>query len=424
MTPQRSDVVVIGAGHSGLVFSRQLSVRGIDHVVLERAEIGAAWRSRWDSLRLLTPNWTLRLPAAHPDGADPTADPDGFASSAAVAELLTRYSAAIDAPLLHEADVTAVRADAENPAAGGGYVVDTARGAIRSRAVVIATGAGAHSRIPELARGADPAIRQLGTAEYRNPDSLPAGGVLVVGAAASGVQLAEELARDGRRVVLAVGEHVRLPRRYRGRDIFWWLDRAGVLDERWDEVDDIVRARHTPSPQLIAGAAGRDIGLGTLQRDHGVRVVGRLGRLRGTVAQFSGGLANTVKLADLKQQRLLDRFDAWAATESIPQLPPAERFAETPVDAAPLLELDLAREGIASILWATGYRADYDWLRLPVLDHRGRLRHEGGVVAPGVYTLGTSLLRRRRSSYIGGAADDSHDLAEHLEAHLRGSSRA
>jgi putative flavoprotein involved in K+ transport len=254
---------------------------------------------------------------------------------------------------------------------------------------------------------------------YRNPSQLAEGGVLVVGGSATGVQLAEEIHRSGRPVTLSVGEHVRMPRTYRGRDIFWWMDAAGVLNERYDEVDDIIRARHTPSPQLIGSPDGRTIDLNSLQ-EIGVQIVGRLGMVSDGAALFSGALANACRLADLKLNRLLDRFDQWAATAEAGPLEQAERPAPTFVpDDAPL-SLHLERRGIRTILWATGYRPDYSWLQLPVLDHRGRIRHEGGVVvdAPGVYLLGGTLLRSRWSSYIAGAEEDSRALADHLRDYL------
>ncbi|MHC1561458.1 flavin-containing monooxygenase [Actinomycetospora sp. C-140] len=408
--------VIIGAGHSGLAMSRRLTERSIDHVVLERGEVANSWRTeRWDSLRLLTPTWHVTLPGATPaDG-----DPDGFLTVPELVSFLDGYAATVDAPVHTGTTVTRVAAT------DTGYEVTTDRGTWTCDTVVLASGGSNVANVPAAAEGVPDDVTSISTATYRSPDDVPDGGVLVVGASASGVQLADELARSGRAVTVAAGEHVRMPRAYRGRDAFWWMEQAGVLDERYDEVDDVIRARHTPSPQLIGTPAHSDIDLGTLQA-RGVRVVGKLGRLRDGVAQFSGGLANTVRLADLKQNRLLDRFDAWAAEDGPGDLDAPRRPEPTPVDASPRLEIDLAREGIRTVLWATGYRADRSWLALPVLDHKGRLQHDGGVVteAPGVYVLGTSLLRRRRSTYIGGADQDTAELAAHLAGHLAGRVRA
>lgn len=407
----RTTVVIVGAGHSGLAMSRRLAERSIDHVVLERGEPGNSWRTdRWDSLRLLTPNWQSGLPGFEYAGTDP----DGYMTSAEVADHVGAYARAIDAPVRNGVTVTSVAATPE------GFRVTTDQGVWDSDSVVLANGSSGVANLPEAAQGIPAGVLSLSSKAYRSPDSLPNGGVLVVGASASGVQLADEIAASGRPVIVSAGEHVRMPRSYRGRDIFWWMDAAGVLDERWDAVDDIVRARHTPSPQLVGSPDHRTVDLASLQ-SRGVRIAGRLGRLRDGVAQFSGGLANTVRLADLKLERLLDRFDDWAGASGVQDLTDPTRPVLTEVEQHPALELDLAKDGIGTVLWATGYRPDYSWLEVPVLDYKGRLQHDGGVVtkAPGLYVLGGNLLRRRRSSYMAGAADDTAELAEHLERWLR-----
>lgn len=412
----RTTVVIVGAGHSGLAMSRRLTERSIDHVVLERGEVANSWRrDRWDSLRLLTPNWQSALPGFDYAGDDP----DGFMTSPEVADHLGSYARAIDAPVRAGVTVTSV-APAET---GYRVVTDTAgnTGEYEADAVVLANGGSGIANLPPVADGVPSGILSLTSKTYRSPESLADGGVLVVGASASGAQLADEIARSGRDVTLAAGEHVRMPRSYRGRDIFWWMDAAGVLDERYDEIDDIIRARHVPSPQLVGSDDHRTVDIASL-RAQGVRVVGRVGRVHDGVAQFSGGLANTVRLADLKLDRLLDRFDAWAAETGVDGLTEPTRPQPTVVDEAPLLKLDLARENVGTVVWATGYRPDYSWLDVPVLDYKGRLPHDGGVVtkSPGLYVMGTSLLRRRRSTYIGGAGQDSEELAEHLAGHLAG----
>ena len=411
-----TDVIVIGAGHTGLAMSRRLTERSIDHVVVERGAVAQSWRTeRWPGLRLLTPNWQTRLPGGGYDGDDP----NGHLSAPEVADLLDRYARAIDAPVHDSTIVERVSAVDE------GYQVDTDQGTWRASSVVVASGANSRPTIPAYAEGLPEGIRQVTTRSYAGPDSLPEGGVLIVGAAATGTQLADELARSGRQVVLSVGEHVRLPRDYRGRDIFWWMDASGVLDERYDDVDDIVRARHVPSPQLVGSTDRRTIDLASL-RALGVELVGRLGAIRDGVALFSGGLANTVKLADLKAERLLDRLDAWAAVRGIAsEVDAPHRLDPTEVDASPRLMLDLQKRGITSVIWATGFTAEYSWLDVPVFDHKGRIRHEGGVIPePGLYLLGASLLRRRRSTYIDGAAADTAELAEHLTRYLDDHARA
>lgn len=409
-SPTNISTVVIGAGHAGLAMSRQLTERSIDHVVLERGEVANSWRTeRWSSLRLLTPNWQTRLPgiAHHAD------DPDGFMTMPEVVELITDYAVSIDAPVRTGTTVTSVTAVDEC------YAVVTDGGEWRCTTVVLASGPANIANIPSVAEGVPSSVAMVTPITYRSPEQLADGGVLVVGASATGVQLAEEIHRSGRPVTLSVGEHVRMPRTYRGRDIFWWMEASGVLDERHDQVDDIVRARHVPSPQLIGSPERRSIDITTLGQ-LGVEIVGRLGSVRDGAALFSGALANTCRLADLKLDRLLERFDRWASTSDVAGLDEPLRPEPTVVPADAPLAIDLQRRGIGTILWATGYRPDYAWLKLPVVNNRGKLRHEGGVVqgAPGVYVLGGNLLRTRRSSYIAGAEDDTRALADHLHGFL------
>ena len=419
----RIAALVIGAGQAGLAMSRQLARHGIEHLVLERGEVAQAWRAeRWDSLRLLTRNWQRRLPGlADPGGADP----DGFATAAETAAFLARYAELIAAPVLTGTAVTALRP------AGDGYLVRTGRGDWQARAVVIATGACSLPLVPATLAGALPAsVTSLPAAAYRNPGQLAPGGVLVVGASATGVQLAEEIHRSGRPVTLAAGEHVRAPRTYRGRDIQWWMDVTGLHDQRHDEVEDISRARRLPSFQLVGSPERRTLDLNTLA-DLGVRVVGRLVGVNGEGRrlQFSGGLRNHCALADLKLGRLLDLFDRWAAAQGLDgTLAAPHRPAPTRITEPPPLGLRLGEAGgIATVLWATGYRPDLRWLEVPaVLDRKGGLRHDGGVVAgaPGLYVLGLPFLRRRKSALIDGAGDDARDLAHHLHGYLRGDAAA
>jgi putative flavoprotein involved in K+ transport len=262
-------------------------------------------------------------------------------------------------------------------------------------------------------------IRSLTPKEYRNPDQLEDRGVLVVGASATGLQLADEIHRSGRPVTLAVGEHIRMPRQYRGRDIQWWLDAIGVLDERYDQVDDLVRARRVPSPQLVGTPERVTLDLNVLA-DRGVGIVGRLVGIKEGKAQFSGSLRNHCAMADLKLGRLLDRIDAWIDRSGRDAaIAPPIRFDPTRVPERVRLGLDLTAARIGTVVWATGFRPDYSWLRVPVLDHKGALRHDGGVVdAPGLYALGLNFMRRRKSSFIHGATDDALELSAHLHAYL------
>jgi len=388
-----------------------LAERSIEHVVLERGEVANSWRhERWDSLRLLTPNAQARLPGYRYEGGDP----NGYMSMAEVVAFVARYADATAAPVRTRTPVTSVTA-----ATDGGYRVTAGDGEILCRSVVIASGACNAPHVPALRAAVPSSVASFTPFDYRNPAQLPDGGVLVVGASATGVQFADEIRRSGRRVVLSVGEHVRLPRMYRGRDVLWWMDAAGVWDQRYDAIDDITRARKLPSPQLVGTPDRATLNLNSLG-DAGVQIVGRLAAVRDGRALFSGGLRNQFALADLKMDRLLDAFDEWARSHlRDADVGPSERFEATRPPASSRLDLPLATGEIRSIIWATGFRPDYSWLHVPVVDPKGHLRHDGGVVdAPGLYAIGLPVLRRRKSTFIHGAEDDARDLIEHLAAYL------
>ena len=392
--------------------SRCLGERSIDHVVLERRVVANSWKTeRWDSLRLLTPNWQSRLPGFGYEGDDP----DGYRTMPEIIDFIERYARVISAPVRTDTTVTSVRRG------DGGYRVSTDQGDWQCRTVVLAAGACNIARVPAVAAAVPPAVATLTTPAYRNPDQLEAGGVLVVGASATGTQLADEIQRSGRQVTLAVGEHIRAPRLYRGADLEWWMDAAGVLDERYDEVEDIVRARKVPSLQLTGSPGRVTLDLNALTAI-GVKLVGRFAGVNGGKAQFSGSLRNQCALSDLKMGRLLDTIDEWASENGLDgdveapcRLPPTE------VEASPPLGMDLAGGEIRTIVWATGFRPDHSWLEVPVLDRKGRVRHHGGVVdSPGMYLMGMQFLRRRKSALIDGAGDDARDLSGHLAAYLDG----
>jgi putative flavoprotein involved in K+ transport len=403
--------VVIGAGHAGLAISRCLGERSIDHVVLERGDVANSWRhERWDSLRLLTPNWQTRLPSFRYEGVDP----DGFMTMAEVVAFISRFAAAFAAPVRTHTAVTSVKR------VDGGYLVATTNGEIQCRTVVLASGACNVASVPSVRSAVPPSVASITALDYRNPSQLPEGGVMIVGASATGVQLADEIHRSGRPVVLSVGEHVRLPRTYRGRDVLWWMEASGVWNQRYDEIDDLARARKLPSPQLVGTPERVTLDINALTAA-GVEIVGRLSSIRDGRALLSGGLRNVFALADLKMDRLLDTFDEWALTHSTGiDADPPERFEPTRVPSSSRLSIDLASGEIRSIVWATGFRPDYSWLDVPVIDHKGALQHDGGVVvdAPGLYAIGLPVLRRRKSTFIHGAEDDARDIVAHLSGYL------
>ena len=404
--PRRTTVVVIGAGQAGLSSSYYLSHFGVDHVVLERGRVGNSWRTeRWDSLSLLTPNWQSSLPGMDYVGDDP----DGFMQLDEVIGLVTDYAQNCGAPVEEYTCVTGVKPWGE------GYRVCTGRGDWVCASVIVASGAFNKAQVPGLASALPAKVAQFTTQTYRNPGQLGTGGVLVVGAAASGVQIAEEVQRSGRQVTLAVGEHVRMPRRYRGRDIQCWMHACGLLDEDWRKVDDLSRVRRLPSAQLLGSPDNRDVDINAL-RAQGVEVAGRLAGIDKGQLQFSGGLANVTRLADLKLNRLLDTIDRWI-DEQPGDAGLVARPATTALPEKP--RLNVAVDEIETVIWATGYRPDYSWLELPILDRRGRPEHRGGVTAlPGVYLMGLPYMRRRQSSFIAGAGEDARDICHHLLNYL------
>ena len=401
----RIPVVVIGAGQAGLAVSHLLTGAGVDHVVLERGRTAQRWDSHsWESLRLLTPNWLSRLPGYRYTGTEPA----GFMSTADVAHYLRSY--AQGAPVVESAEVASVRG------CGAGYRVVTGGGSWSARAVVVATGWCDLPCVPAV--DLDTRIEQLTPTTYRNPTTLPDGGVLVVGASASGVQLADELVGAGRKVVLAVGRHSRVPRRYGGLDIMWWLDAMSVLDQRLDER----RSTAEPSLQLVGRSDGRDVDLRTLQ-DRGVRLAGRLTGVEGRRLRFADDLADTTRRADARLVDLLQRADAFARAAGLAN----EIEAASPVRGArtrgAMSELDLRHAGIGTVIWATGYRRAYPWLHVPVLDQAGEIRHrDGATPAPGLHVIGMRWQSRRNSSNLDGVRHDAVTVVSRVLDHLRAGS--
>lgn len=406
---QKTDVIVIGGGQSGLVMSRSLSARGIDHIVLERGRTGERWHSeRWRSLNLVTTNAMSALPGLPHAGRAP----DGFMPANAFAFYLDAYRKHIAAPIFNGVEVTAVEMLDRS------FRVSTTSGQWLTRAVVIATGAWDTPFRPAFAARLAHDIPQVCPADYREPDSLPDGGVLVVGASSTGLQLAEEIHASGRPVTLAVGDHTRAPRRYRGRDIYAWMDAIGMLDEPAVPGARLDAARRQPSLQLAGRPDNRDIDLGMLS-GQGVRLAGRLLDMDGGTVRLGDDLERTTVQSDKRMVRLLERIDEAIRSQGH-QAPQADAEALRPFFAAGSEQtMDLRREGIRSVVWATGYVRRYPWLKLRVLDHHGDIVHHGGVAAAsGLFVLGLNFMRRRRSSFIDGCGADAEELAPIVKAHL------
>ena len=397
--------IIVGGGQAGLAMSRCLSELDIDHVVLERGKVAERWRTEtWDSLHLLSPNWMTRLPGFQYDGPDP----DGFMSASNLIAFFERYAAASKAPVVSGAAVHKIERS------GAGFHVATTKGDFRSSAVVVATGYCDVPFVPDESRALPSSITQIVPSHYRRPQQLPPGGVLIVGASSTGVQLADEIQRSGRQVTLAVGGHTRLPRRYRGRDILWWLDRLGVLSESIDDVHDIERSRNQPSLQLVGKADQSSLDVGVLQA-LGVRLVGRLRDINGARVGLDDNLVATTAAADVKLAEILERIDRFIATTGVTTVS-AEAFRPTwplAVDAPDTL--NLKHDRIETVIWATGYRRSYPWLHLPVLDAHGDIVHQGGITPEaGLYVLGMRFQRRRNSNFIDGVGDDARVIAERI----------
>jgi putative flavoprotein involved in K+ transport len=403
MTMQKVETLVVGAGQAGLAGSRCLAEQGADHVVIERGRIAERWRTaRWQSLRLISPNWMTRLPGWSYSGTDP----HGYMTAPELASYLEDYAASFPAPVHENTTVELVEAS------GNGLRVVTDRQTWLASNVIVATGTENRAHVPPLASRIDSAVHQLTASRYQGPHQLPEGGVLVVGASASGAQIADELRRSGRPVTISVGRHSRLPRRYRGQDIFWWMDRAGILGHTIDQMRDARSARSAPSLQLT-GRSDHPVGLDALAA-RGVTLAGRLVAADGRRLSFAGDLPATIGAAQGRMERLLRTIDACISRSdggeyASPDPPPPYAVAGGPAS------LDLRRAGIRTVIWATGYRPDYPWLRVPALGRRGEIVHRRGVTSvPGLYALGLRFLYRRNSSFIDGVRHDARFVAAHV----------
>lgn len=398
------DTLVIGAGQAGVAMSEHLSNLGVAHLVLERKRVAEAWRTgRWDSLVANGPAWHDRFPGLEFDGLDP----DAFAAKEQVADYFEAYAKKFNAPIRTGVDVQKVQRNADRP----GFTIETSEGVIEANQVVVATGPFQRPVIPPIAP-ADNNITQIHSAEYRNPQQLPEGAVLVVGAGSSGVQIADELQRAGKQVYLSVGAHDRPPRAYRNRDFCWWL---GVLGE-WDA--EAVQPGKEHVTIAVSGARGGHTVDFRRLAQQGMTLVGLTKSFNEGVVSFEANLADNLARGDENYLALLDAADAYIARNGLdlPQEPEARSMLADPHCVShPLLQLDLAEAGVTSIIWATGYAVDYSWLKVNACNANGKPQHQRGVSSePGVYFVGLPWLSRRGSAFIWGVWHDAKHIAEHI----------
>jgi putative flavoprotein involved in K+ transport len=405
MPVERVETLVIGGGQAGLAMSYQLKRRGLAHLVLERHRIAERWRSeRWDGLKFQFPNWSVRLPdfpLAH-------TDPDGFAATGDIVKFIDAYAAFVAPPIRCGVAVTGLR----NRDGGSGFVAETSDGPIEAANVVVATGPYQRAVTPDLLR--DESVFQVHASRYRNPRRLPPGAVLVVGSGASGAQIAEELIRAGRRVYLSIGRHTRLPRRYRGRDLIWWLSELGI-----DRTPVAARGPSRLLPVISGAYGGHTIDFRHFAAE-GVTLLGRLATARDGVIALAPDLAESLASGDTVYAAFLDMVDAHVDRHALamPEDPAARVALPDPrCVVEPVRRLDIGTDAIGAVVWATGYRLDFGWIDIPILDAGGEPLHAGGITAvPGLYFLGLQWLSRMNSSFLSGVGDDAAVLADHIAA--------
>lgn len=399
---ERIETVVVGAGQAGLSMSYYLGARGREHVVLERAQLAQRWRTqRWDSLMFQFPNWSIELPGKSYAGVDL----DGFSHRAEVLAFLEDYARGIKAPVHTGVEVLALRA-ASRP---GRYVVATNRGDIEARNVVIATGPYQEPRMPPVSLQLPAHIVQVHASEYRNPGQLPAGGVLVVGSGASGCQIAEELLTSGREVYFAIGHHRRVPRRYRGHDVFWWRRVLGLLDVTADETPP---AQRLPPPLVTGVAGGHDVDIRAYAAD-GMVLLGHLRGASGTRIAFADDVEASLEAGDRAFAQFTSAVDDYLLRHegSLAEPAPPPRVHTQKYIA----ELDVRTSNIGSVVWATGYRYDFRWVELSIFDAQGHpVQHRGETSVPGICFLGLAWMHKVKSSFLCGVGEDAQYLAERL----------
>ena len=408
----RIDAVVIGAGQGGLATSWHLAARDIEHVVLERDRIAESWRSRrWDSFTLVTPGWTLRLPGYAYQG-----DPDRFLGRDEVVRYLEDYASSFAAPVRQ-----GVRVDAVRPRVGDRLEVETERGRYLADAVVVATGAFQRPRVPSAADRLDPSIFQVHASAYRRPEALPEGAVLVVGGGQSAVQIADELREAGRRVYLSTGRSLRVPRRYRGHDLFTWGEKLGMLDRTVDQLEDPAE-RFAPNPTTTGTAGGRTLGLHHLARD-GVTLLGRVEEVERAAMRFGSNLRATLEQADAAAAQMREGIDEFIEAQGM-DAPPAAADDDPSLTAGfaadDVRELDLHEAGVHSVVWASGFSFDFSWVEGPAYEGNGYPVTARGVTdQPGVYFVGLHWLHSLKSGLFYGVGDDAAHVADAVVQRVR-----
>ncbi len=406
MVPDYVETLIVGGGQAGLTMSHMLNRRGLPHLVLERGRIAERWRSeRWDGLRFQFPNWSVRLPEC----PFPHADPDGFATSAEIIDYLDSYARQIGAEIRCGVAVTALRKDK----LGDGYIAETSIGPIKALNVVIATGPYQKPVVPDLSADLDD-LFQVHASTYKQPGQLPPGSVLVVGSGASGAQIAEELVRAGRKVYLSVGRHKRMPRRYRGNDLISWLNTMGL-----DQTPVTERGPDATLPLITGAYGGHTIDFREFVAQ-GMILLGRLQSIGDSVLCFADDLAESLAFGDAAYAGFLDKVDDYIEQHgmNLPAEPQARaRRPDPPCLANPVRQLEKKSIGLGALIWATGYRFDFSWIDLPVLDAGGAPIHDKGVAAlPGIYFLGLPWLSKMNSSFLSGVGDDASCLADIIQS--------
>jgi len=407
------DAAVIGAGQAGLAASRSLARAGVEHLVLERGRIGESWRSqRWDSFCLNTPNWSNGLASRpfHPDA------PHEFGHRDELISYFEQYARQFELPVREQAAVTALE---RRPA--GSYTVAIEGEVLQTKTVILATGGMSRPKVPSMARQLPGKIVSLSAGTYRNPTALPDGAVIVVGSGQSGCQIAEDLLEAGRRVYLSVSRVGRVPRVYRGRDILeWWRD-MGFLEVTLDELED-PSVQFATQPQVSGTAGGHTVSLQSLARD-GATLLGRVDAVDGTALTLAGNLRECIAFADEKARTFktaIDEYIAHNAIEASPSAPdPGEPALPDLAGSDRLSTLDLESAGVGTVIWCTGFDADWSWVNVAVFDEHGRPRHQAGISeSPGLYFLGMPWLAKRKSGILFGVSEDAERIVQHIERHV------